>query len=64
VTGDYAHITFQIGPQKVKSDFLENGSNSVEYISVIYGDHHPKSGVGKLFWVLPQNIFVYNDITP
>jgi hypothetical protein len=21
-------------------------------------------GVGELFWVLPQNIFVYNDITP
>jgi hypothetical protein len=23
-----------------------------------------RTGVGKPFWVLPQNIFVYNDITP
>jgi hypothetical protein len=23
-----------------------------------------KAGVGEPFWVLPQNIFVYNDITP
>jgi hypothetical protein len=23
-----------------------------------------KPEVGELFWVLPQNIFVYNDITP
>jgi hypothetical protein len=22
------------------------------------------TGVGEHFWVLPQNIFVYNDITP
>jgi hypothetical protein len=22
------------------------------------------SGVGEVFWVLPQNVFVYNDITP
>jgi hypothetical protein len=23
-----------------------------------------RPGVGELFWVLPQNIFMYNDITP
>jgi hypothetical protein len=34
--------TLQIGPKMQNGDFLENGSNDFENISVIYGDHIPK----------------------
>jgi hypothetical protein len=55
VPGESEHSNSKIkGPsdwiQKQNGDFLENGSNDFDYISVIYGDHVSKQNcVGRIF---------------
>jgi hypothetical protein len=34
--------TLQMGPKIQKGEFLKNGSNDFDYISVIYGNYDPK----------------------
>jgi hypothetical protein len=35
-------MAFQMNPQKQNGDFLENGCNDFDYISVSYGDYLAK----------------------
>jgi hypothetical protein len=37
---------------------------NIYWFSTDYRALYPRPGVGEHFWVLPQNIFMYNDITP
>jgi hypothetical protein len=39
-------------------------NNEFSSVNMFHGCELCSTGVGKLFWVLPQIIFVYNDITP
>jgi hypothetical protein len=59
----------QVGSSGNLSDLYQEMRSSnlgwdTDYLDFVVFLRPSSSGVGELFWVLPQNIFVYNDITP